>query len=443
VETQDALKKVNDFTRNSATLKVISIGILVLILLIPSVMITSLMRERESRKNSVIWEITQKWGSSQTITGPFLTVPYKVFYKDEKDKMKSKIQYIHILPESLNISGNIDPQIRYRSIYEAVLYNMQININGNFTIPVLTQSNINPENVLWEKAALSIGITDMRGIKDNVIVEFDNNKYKTNPGLITADIASAGLKCPVPVSHNENANKFSLKLNLNGSERLQFIPAGETNTVKLKSTWSSPSFNGAFLPVTREVTDKGFNADWNILHLNRNFPQFWLGNKYKVSESSFGLSLIITADVYQKSTRISKYAIMFIVFTFSAFFFSEVINRKRVHPIQYLLIGLAIMLFYLLLLSISEHLNFDIAYIISAIAITATITGYSQGIIKNKYFTLTVSIILIALYTYLYIVLQLEDYSLLMGSVGLFLVLTTVMYITRKIDWYSIDKEQT
>ena len=400
------------------------------------------MRERESRRDSVVQEINQKWGNSQIVSGPFFTVPYKSFYKDEKNKIKFNIHYLHILPEKLNIAGRIDPQIRYRSIYEAVLYNAQIQINGNFTIPALSQSNINIENILWEKAIFSVGISDMRGIQDNVNITFNGKNYKANPGLKTTDIAPSGVHCYIPLSQTKDTNSFSFQLNLNGSEEIQFIPLGETTSLNLKSNWPSPSFNGAYLPTNREVSDKGFSADWNILHLNRNFPQFWIGNQYKISDTSFGLKLLITADIYQKSIRISKYAIMFIFFTFSAFFFSEIINKKRIHPIQYILIGLAVILFYVLLLSISEHLNFDIAYLISAFAITTTITAYAKGIIKNNHFTLTVWGILIILYAYLYIVLQLEDFALIMGSIGLFIVLATVMYITRKIDWYSLDKDQ-
>ena len=307
---------------------------------------------------------------------------------------------------------------------------------------MLNQSFIPAENVLWEKAVFSIGISDMKGIQDNIIIEFNDKKFKADPGLKTTNIASSGVGCIIPLSPTEKENSFSLKLNLNGSEQIHFIPVGETTTVNLKSTWPSPSFNGSFLPTAREVTDKGFSADWNILHLNRNFPQFWEGNQYKVSEAYFGLKLLITADIYQKSIRISRYALMFIVFTFSAFFLSEIINKKRVHPIQYILIGLAIILFYVLLLSISEHLNFDFAYILSAVAITTIITSYSGSILKNNRFTLTVCGILIILYTYLYIVIQLEDYALIMGSIGLLIELTTVMYITRKIDWYSLGRDQ-
>ncbi len=439
---QETIKRTGSFIRNSATIKILAMGVLVLVLIIPTSMISSLMRERESRRDSVVQEINQKWGNNQTITGPFLTVPFKSFYKDEKDKVKFNIRYFHVLPKHIDITGQIDPTIRYRSLYEAVLYNTRIDMTGSFTLPLLNQYNIDPENVLWEKAVFSVGITDMRGIRDNIPIKFNGNAYTAGPGLKTTDIASSGVQSVIPLSPTQKDSTFSLALNLNGSEQIRFIPVGETTRVNLESTWPSPSFNGAFLPVSRQVSDKGFSAAWNILHLNRNFPQFWVGNQYMVGDSSFGLRLLITADIYQKSIRISKYALMFIIFTFSAFFFSEVINRKRVHPIQYILIGLAIILFYVLLLSLSEHLNFNVAYILSALAITTIITGYAKGILKSNYFALTVFGILIILYSYLYIVLQLEDYALLMGSIGLFIVLTTVMYITRKIDWYSLDKDQ-
>ena len=442
MKAQETIKRTGDFIRNSATLKIFSIGILVIILLAPATMVSSLMRERKSRRDSVVQEINHKWGDRQTVTGPFFTIPYKSFYRDKNEELKFNIHYLYILPEKLEISGQIDPQIRYRSIYEAVLYNAQININGNFILPVLNQSNVNPEDVLWDKAIFSIGITDMRGIQDNIAVVYNEKKYNVSPGLKTTDLASSGVHCVIPLSPGEDINSFSLQLNLNGSEDIQFIPVGKTTEVNLKSSWPSPSFNGSFLPTARKITDKGFTATWNVLHLNRNYPQFWFGDQYKMSGSSFGLKLFITANIYQKSIRVSKYALMFIIFTFSAFFFSEIISKKRVHPIQYILIGLAIILFYVLLLSISEHLNFDFAYILSALVTTVIITGYSKGILKNNRFTLTVCGILIILYSYLYIVLQLEDYALIMGSVGLLIVLSAVMYITRKIDWYSLGKDQ-
>jgi inner membrane protein len=439
--TQDAIKKTGDFIRNSATIKILGIGIIVLILLIPTSMISSVMREREYRKDSVVQEISQKWGGSQVVTGPFITVPYKVFYKDEKDRVKYNIHHLNILPEGLSINGELDPQIRYRSIYEAVLYNARLKASGTFTLPLLEHSDINSEDIMWDKAVFSIGISDMRGIKNNIEIEFQGKRYKVNSGLRTTHIAASGVHCYIPLSPGMGPSAFSFELDLNGSDGIYVVPLGETTTLGLKSTWSSPSFGGAYLPVKRAVSQEGFSAEWKVLHLNRNYPQFWADEQYGVGDSSFGVRLLITADVYQKSIRISKYAIMFIVFTFAAFFFAEIINKNRVHPIQYILIGLAVILFYVLLLSLSEHIAFDIAYLVSALAITLIITGYSRGIIKNTHFTMTVGGILVILYAYLYIVLQLEDYALLMGSIGLFLVLSTIMYITRKIDWYELGKD--
>jgi inner membrane protein len=316
-----------------------------------------------------------------------------------------------------------------------------MNVSGTFSIPPLNQLNIDNDNILWDKSVFSIGISDMRGIQKSVDITFDRQTYPVSPGLKTQDIASAGISSLIPLTPTEG-HSFSFKLNLNGSEQIQFIPVAEETNVHLESSWVSPSFNGSFLPNSRTISDQGFKATWKILHLNRNFPQHWEGNQYKVNEASFGLKLLITADVYQKSIRISKYALMFIVFTFAAFFFSEIINKNRVHPIQYLLIGLAVILFYVLLLSISEQLNFNYAYLLSASAVTLMITCYSKGILKNKYFTYTVFSILTILYLYLYIVLQLEDYALIMGAIGLFLVLSAVMYITRRIDWYSLEKTE-
>lgn len=437
MDVQETVGKTKAFIRTSATLKIIAIGILVLVLQIPASMISSVMRERESRRDTVVQEINGKWGWSQTMTGPFFTVPFKEFYTDHNKEQKFRLKYFHLLPEQLNITGDITPHIRYRSLYEAVLYTTRLEVSGRFTVPAMEQLTISPENVLWDKALFSIGISDMRGIQEQITVTWNGVAHDVTPGLQTRDIASAGVNTRIPLSPTADPATFSFQLHLNGSEEISFIPMAEETVVELTSGWPSPSFNGAFLPTTRQVSDKGFSAAWKVLHLNRNFPQVWQGNKYKVKEAAFGLKLLITADVYQKSIRISKYALMFIVFTFSAFFFTEIINRRRVHPIQYLLIGLAVTLFYVLLLSISEHLNFDTAYLLSAGAITCLITGYSQGILRNKYFTLTVCALLLILYAYLYIVLQLEDYALLMGALGLFAVLTTVMYITRKVDWYS------
>ena len=278
MSTQDTIRKTGDFIRNSATLKIVSIGILILVLLIPTSMISSLMRERELRRDSVVEEINQKWGNIQTITGPFFTIPYKSFYKDDNEKLKFNIKYFHILPEKLQISGKLDPHIRYRGIYEAVLYNTQINVIGNFTLPTLSQTSIDPDNMLWDKAIFSIGITDMRGIQENIEITFNEKKYAVSPGLKTNDIASSGVSSIIPFPKSDGSNSFSLRLNLNGSEQIQFIPVAEETNIEIRSSWPSPSFNGAFLPTTREITANGFSASWKNFTLKSELPSV-LGGK--------------------------------------------------------------------------------------------------------------------------------------------------------------------
>jgi len=439
---QDIAKKTANYVKKSITLKIVSIGILILLLLIPAGMIKNLISERQNRRDAAVQEISQKWGGLQTITGPFLSVPFKTFFKDTDGKTQFKLGYLQILPETLDVTGEIKPEVRYRSLFEAVLYNIRLKFSGNFKLPSMTQLNIDPDHILWDKAYLSLGITDMRGIQDKIIIHFNGAVYNAEPGLKSADLAEAGVSTMIsPLAPNE-PHAFSFDLNLNGSEQINIIPVGESNAVKINSSWPSPSFNGAFLPAAREVKKDDFSASWKILHLNRNYPQFWEGSQYKVTPSAFGVKLILTADIYQKSMRLAKYSIMFLVFTFSAFFFSEVINKSRVHPIQYILIGMAILIFYTLVLSLSEHMHFNYAYILSATAVSLIISGYAKAIVSNAKFALTILGILAVLYCYLFIVLQLEDYALIMGSIGLFIILAIVMYITRKINWYEVETGQ-
>ena len=204
---QDILKKTGDYIRRSITLKIVSVGILILLLLIPAAMIQNLISERQSRRNSVVEEISQKWGDSQTITGPFITVPFKTFFKDKDGETQFNLSYLHILPETLDIEGEIEPEVRYRSLFEAVLYNIKLSFRGSFKLLSTSQMNIDSNNILWDKAYLSLGITDMRGIQDRIFISFNKADYDANPGLKTTDLAAAGVSTPVktlsPNLHSE------------------------------------------------------------------------------------------------------------------------------------------------------------------------------------------------------------------------------------------------
>ena len=441
MQTNNAIKETAKRFGSSATFKLITIGALILALLVPTSMVTSLIHERKGRKQGVVDEINYKWGKAQTVTGPVISVPYLKHIQSKDGKTTSVTKYMHILPDTVHIKSQITPEVRYRGIYEAILYNTTLSIDGLFPRAPLEDLRITPENIEWSGAFISFGITDMRGIKDRIDATFDGARLSMEPGVETADVIKSGVSADIRLDDTRKSYPFHFALNLNGSRQINFAPVGKVTTVTARSAWKDPSFGGAFLPVERKVDEQGFSAKWKVLHLNRNYPQHWKGGGHDLSRSTFGVKLFSPVDIYQKSIRTAKYALMFIVFTFLAFLISEVMNRLRVHPVQYLLIGLAIIIFYTLLLSISEQINFGVAYLISAGAVISLITGYAKAILKNRVVTLMVGGILVILYAYLYILLQLEDYALLMGSIGLFVVLSVIMYLTRKIDWYAAPQE--
>jgi inner membrane protein len=220
-----------------------------------------------------------------------------------------------------------------------------------------------------------------------------------------------------------------------------FVPLGKQTKVNLKSKWQNPSFTGAFLPDKRDVGVNGFNATWEVLHLNRPYPQIFKGQIEGIGDSSFGVNLIVPVDEYQKSMRSAKYAVIFITLTFLIFFFVQVINGVRIHPIQYLIVGLALCIFYTLLIALSEHIPFIYSYLISSISIIGLITLYAKSIFKDNKLTAIICLILTMLYLFIYSIIQMEDYALLMGSIGLFIVLATIMYLSRKINWYEIKSK--
>ncbi len=425
--------------RYSISFRVLSIGFMILILLIPTSMIQSLIRERQYRSDDAIREVSAVWGEIQTVTGPVVTVPYKKYYVNEKKEVYTQTEYAHFLPEKLEIIGEIEPEKRHRGIYDVVVYTTKLNFKGSFNNIDFSEWKIEKKDILWDEAFVAIGIPDMRGIKDAIDLKWNQNNFSFNPGLESNDVITNGVSTRINIAEGDVAteNSFSFSLNLRGSEELYFIPLGKTTNVQLKAPWPSPSFQGAYLPENHNVTEKGFTANWQLLHLNRNYPQKWIGNQYNVENSAFGVSLIVPVDHYLKSERSAKYAIMIIAFTFLIFFFVEVLNKTRIHPLQYLLVGLALIIFYTLLLAISEHINFNISYLISATATIAMVTLYSKSIYNNTKQTAITGLTLVILYGFIFITLQLQDYALLMGSIGLFIVMAIVMYLSRKINWYQ------
>jgi len=425
--------------------KVATIIIITLLLLIPTAMITGLINERERTQEDAIFEVSSKWANAQTITGPFLSIPYYKFVKENSNSKDSSYKiikvkdYIHVLPEELTVNGEIIPEKRNRGIYEIVVYNSNINISGSFILPNFKSLDITPQNILFDQSDLNIGISDLRGLEKLVTVNWNDVNYDFNSGLAQTDVVQRGIFAAIPISNSDSTQyNFKINLELKGSQKIYFSPIGKTTDVKLTSTWNSPSYNGSFLPDDKDDLN-GFNAHWNILHLNRDFPQAWTGNEYSINNSDFGVDLILPVDNYQKTYRSIKYAILFIAFTFIIFFFIEVMKKVFIHPIQYILVGFALVIFYTLLLSIGEYLSFNTAFLISAIATILLITAYVKTILKSFSLAILIAGILTILYGFIFIVIQVQDYALLIGSIGVFLILALVMYFSRKIDWYNLN----
>jgi inner membrane protein len=424
--------------KHSIGVRLVIIVLLTFVLLIPSFMILLLISERQQRRDTVAGEISRNWGAKQTLIGPVLNIPFKYrTYKDPNNVVEATL-YAHFLPERLDVNGVVNPEVRNRSIYEIVVYDCDLQLSAVFNSPQFEAWNVKAEDILWEDASISLGISDMKGVRDPIRFQWNDEAIEANPGVPSDDLFSSGVSIPVKIAADKAAYTFQTKLRLNGSFELLFSPIGKETTLHLSSAWQNPSFTGDYLPTDRKVNKNGFEADWRVLQVSRDFPQEWVGAKYEVDKSLFGVSLLLSVDQYQKTTRTVKYAIMFIALTFMTFFVLEIRGGRPIHPIQYLLIGLALLVFYTLLLSLSEYIAFGYAYFIASAGIVALISFYSMSVFADKLRAVIVAVVMIILYGYLFIILQLQDYALLMGSLILFVALALMMYTTRRVDWFSV-----
>lgn len=441
--------RFNQWLSESITVKLASIGLLVLILLIPTVWIYTLMEERQQRAQKVIAEVSDKWSGTQTLTGPVLVVPFMeketYFAVDGKTETRQVRNIACFLPEVLAFNATLKPQHLHRGIYDVVVYESDISVSASFQQPDLKHIKIEPAQLLWNEAYLVMGIGDLRGISGNAPVIRHGTEMLTGEPtqdlpfrFASSDQTMNGIRIPLNWQGQTNfANEVNISLNLKGSRNMQFVPSAKTTLVKVQGNWNSPSFDGAFLPESREVSDKSFSASWKVLHFNRPIPQYWTNEKQNFADSVFGVKLLIPTDQYQKSMRTAKYAVLIILFTFISLFFLEILQRSRIHPFQYILVGAALIIYYTLLLSLSEHIGFSAAYWIAAAAIIVLITAYASTFLKNLKSILLLSVLLLLFYAFIFIITLQEDYALLTGSIGLFLVIATLMYASRKINWYT------
>ena len=443
--------------RLAVFLKVAGICLLIALLNIPLLMTHGVLRERRAYQAQATDEIAGIWGRAQRVTGPVLAVPYA--YKTqvvrskvvngravqvEETELATAVAYF--LPEMLGVKGNVEPEVRRRGIYEAVVYTSKLDFSGTFQ-PDFVAAGLEPERIDWDKARVLFGVSDLHGVRSVAPFKSANGQessFESTDGSPDAFLSLAAKAGGVTAG---GKLEFVMAAVLQGSERLEIAPLGKTTSVALTSPWPDPSFTGASLPVKRDVSTAGFKAEWASAHFSRGFPQAWTNRTTpdadmarKIAAASFGVRFTQPVDGYSLAERAQKYGVLFFVLVFAVFFLFEVTSPAlRIHPLQYAMVGAALALFFLGFLALSEFLSTASAYAASAGACTLLVSLYTWSFLQAGWRTLVIAGGLGGTYGYLYFVLQSQDYALLAGTAALFAALALVMFCTRRLNWYSLE----
>lgn len=443
--------------------KILIIVILGLLLLIPMGFINSVVRDRIRYQKEAVSSIIEPVGDSADIQGIVAAIPYMTRVIDSETKeIKYVRKYIFYMPNEYNVEGDIEVSSLSRGIFKAPIFNSQLKITGRFDKYNAEIYNLDENNntILYDEAMIIIGIGNKKNLmKLPIVLLNDNEELKYYEKNINISLNMFNNKFLYTISKDKilNGFDFNITMDIQGGNSLIITPLASENSFKISSKWKDPSFTGGFLPTKREVNNEGFNAEWNIASFNTSFTKYWTSDEnvntanninsdsYSYSDESIInnssnnvlISFLLLNDNYQRISRSVKYAILFIFIPFFVLFLCEVLSKKRIHPVQYILIGIANAIFYLLLLAISEHIHFNLSYFISALMVTALTSIYIGYIIKSPKYTVSMAVVEALIYIFLFGILQLTDYALLMGTLGLFAVIALAMYFTRNVDWYG------
>jgi len=434
----------------SPAFKLALIGILVLLLAGPLLSVWSLVGEREGRSREVAAEVARSWGGQQAINGPFLIVPYTVKVSvtaGDKQIEQTQGRLAVFLPDSAAFTAQTTSQVLHRSIYEVPVYNSDVSVSGHFEAPEIAKIEPEVASVHWADAVLALSLSDVSGLKKaSALGMAGRGEVGFEPSIGVANGQISGIHARLadakggPQAGPPVAFDFNFKLAFSGSYGLSFAPVGRETTVALTSDWPNPSFSGAFLPAERKISKDGFTATWKVPHLARSVPQAWASseaefNLNRLSGYQFGADLFVPVDFYDLVTRALKYGLMFPLVVFMAVFIMETLAKKRLHPVQYLFSGAALMLFFVLLLSFAEHIGFAMAYITAALATSLLVAAYVWRAMGQADKGAMMLAMLLILYALLYFILKLEDYALLAGALAGFAMLAAAMFFTLGVDW--------
>jgi inner membrane protein len=437
--------------------KVLVIGFLIIVLLIPLSQVEDLVGERVGMRATAAQRVAESWGGAQTTAGVLLAIPVettRVVIEQSaagRETQRSEIDrnVLYVLPDTLKVDADADLTSRLVGLYETSVYTARVQIAGEFLnrdFAALLQDKQGRE-VKWGEARLLVLNSESKALRavDDLVVAGERMQVAADGYAGSAGIATS---VPIAALRESAAIPFRMKLTLAGSGRLTFLPLARKADISLKSSWPHPKFEGAPAPLDPAISADGFTARWSVLEINRNFGQSWYDGQVRPGEpaelsfaqSGVGVTFYEPVDIYQRNYRAVHYAVLLIAITFLTFFLWEHLAGIAIHGMQYLMVGLALALFYLLLLALSEHMAFDLAYGVSAAALVGLITLYLSGVLRRLPLALGAGAGLATLYTMLYWILRSEDYSLLMGSLLLFGVLSILMIATRRTDWSNLAR---
>ncbi|MDE6491439.1 MAG: cell envelope integrity protein CreD [Muribaculaceae bacterium] len=455
---------------DTISFKILFLVVLTLVLLIPGAIITGVIDERDERQNETVQNISDQWGYPQTVTGPMLVIPYR-----KSETKKDSIGFVTILPSVMNYDAKLESQTLRRGIYEDVVYSSKIVIDGTFDLSTLQPTDVPLSALILSQAKVQLGVRDLRGIEKvsdftlgergyelsgnhgeasydlSYVDEYESGYYKESEYEVVmiddaydSDVPGVrgsflGAKVDIDSLIGRKNVTYACSMDLKGSHAMSVAPVGKTTEITISGDCASPSFSGMFLPSDREIADGKFSAVWNLNAVNRDYPQVYTGEfGYSISQSAVTASLLVPVDRYQKTERSVKYAVLVILLTFIGVLFAETILKHRIYVFQYLLVGLALVLFYSLLLSLTEHISFGMSYCIAAVMTIGLVGLYMRGVLRNTRVAGYISLLLTIIYAYIFVLLNLETFALLAGSIGLFIALAAIMFASLKMDWKSV-----
>lgn len=419
--------------------KLVAVTLLVMLFHIPLQQISSLVQERQATREAAESAVADDAGAAQDITGPILSVPYE----GGTGKPAERAGVLRLLPDTLKITGNVQSERRYRGIFEVPTYAAKLHFEGTFSPQLLSAAGIEPSRLHWEDSTLSLGIGDPHSIRERVVLHWDDQEAEFQPESKAVIFQERGVHTRLAslAGQHDGVRHFSIDLNVAGSLQLRFLPLGNSTDIELHGDWPHPSFSGHHLPAARTIRADGFDASWSISHFGRDFPQV-LGADRSLDElrrvgtqQLFGVRFFVPVDIHSMAVRAVKYASLLLFITFTTLLLFEVCGGAVLHTMHYLFVGCALVLFYLLLLSVGEHVGFRAGYVLSTMLVMGLVGGYGASVLRSRVRAGWLAAELALQYTYFYVLLQEEDYALLSGSLGLTVLLGAVMYLTRNVDW--------